>query len=107
MKQMEIRLLMEKKLLIRPCQLYWFIHIWMLCRLTQLKNGIQTRLSRKSATGKFLPVAPTMTKARVLMHAKAFELMVKTNTLPCNVKFMIEGEEEVGSPKPWEMVRRT
>jgi acetylornithine deacetylase/succinyl-diaminopimelate desuccinylase-like protein len=32
------------------------------------------------------------------MHAKAFELMVKTNTLPCNVKFMIEGEEEIGSP---------
>lgn len=31
------------------------------------------------------------------MHAKAFELMVKTNTLPCNVKFMIEGEE-IGSP---------
>lgn len=32
------------------------------------------------------------------MHAKAFELMVKTHTLPCNVKFMIEGEEEIGSP---------
>lgn len=32
------------------------------------------------------------------MHAKAFELMVKTSTLPTNVKFMIEGEEEVGSP---------
>ena len=31
------------------------------------------------------------------MHAKAFELMVRTNTLSCNVKFMIEGEEEVGS----------
>jgi acetylornithine deacetylase/succinyl-diaminopimelate desuccinylase-like protein len=32
------------------------------------------------------------------MQAKAFEMMVKTNTLPCNVKFMIEGEEEIGSP---------
>src|SRR5665648_673305 len=32
------------------------------------------------------------------MHAKGFELMVHTNTLPCNVKFMIEGEEEIGSP---------
>ena len=30
------------------------------------------------------------------MHVKAFELMIKTETLPCNIKFMIEGEE-VGS----------
>jgi len=37
-------------------------------------------------------------KGQSFMHAKAFEMMVRTNTLPCNVKFMIEGEEEVGSP---------
>jgi acetylornithine deacetylase/succinyl-diaminopimelate desuccinylase-like protein len=37
-------------------------------------------------------------KGQGFMHTKAFELMVKTNTLPCNVKFMIEGEEEIGSP---------
>lgn len=36
-------------------------------------------------------------KGQVYMHVKAFESMMKTNTLPCNVKFMIEGEEEVGS----------
>ena len=36
-------------------------------------------------------------KGQMYMHVKAFELMIKTNTLPCNVKFMIEGEEEVGS----------
>ncbi len=36
-------------------------------------------------------------KGQAFMHAKAFELMVKTGTLPCNVKFMIEGEEEIGS----------
>ncbi len=36
-------------------------------------------------------------KGQAFMHAKAFELMVRTSTLPCNVKFMIEGEEEVGS----------
>jgi acetylornithine deacetylase/succinyl-diaminopimelate desuccinylase-like protein len=36
-------------------------------------------------------------KGQAFMQAKAFELMVKTNTLPCNVKFMIEGEEEIGS----------
>jgi acetylornithine deacetylase/succinyl-diaminopimelate desuccinylase-like protein len=37
-------------------------------------------------------------KGQSMMQAKAFELMVKTNTLPCNVKFMVEGEEEMGSP---------
>jgi acetylornithine deacetylase/succinyl-diaminopimelate desuccinylase-like protein len=31
------------------------------------------------------------------MHAKAFEYLVRTNQLPCNVKFMLEGEEEIGS----------
>ncbi|MGQ1784280.1 MULTISPECIES: dipeptidase [unclassified Saccharicrinis] len=36
-------------------------------------------------------------KGQSFMHAKAFEYMVKTNQLPCNVKFLIEGEEEVGS----------
>ena len=36
-------------------------------------------------------------KGQFYMHIKAFELMMKTNTLPCNIKFMIEGEEEVGS----------
>lgn len=36
-------------------------------------------------------------KGQSFIHAKAFELMVKTKTLPCNVKFMIEGEEEIGS----------
>ncbi len=42
-------------------------------------------------------------KGQMYMHVKAFEAMMKTNTLPCNVKFMIEGEEEVGSPSlgPW------
>jgi acetylornithine deacetylase/succinyl-diaminopimelate desuccinylase-like protein len=36
-------------------------------------------------------------KGQMYMHVKAFELMKQTNTLACNVKFMIEGEEEVGS----------
>ena len=37
-------------------------------------------------------------KGQSFMQAKAFEFMVKTNQLPCNVKFMLEGEEEIGSP---------
>jgi acetylornithine deacetylase/succinyl-diaminopimelate desuccinylase-like protein len=36
-------------------------------------------------------------KGQMYMHVKAFEYMVQNNNLPCNVKFMIEGEEEVGS----------
>nr|WP_068839967.1 dipeptidase [Pontibacter akesuensis] len=36
-------------------------------------------------------------KGQMYMHVKAFETMMKTNTLACNVKFMIEGEEEIGS----------
>lgn len=36
-------------------------------------------------------------KGQMYMHVKAVELMMKTDGLPCNVKFMIEGEEEVGS----------
>jgi acetylornithine deacetylase/succinyl-diaminopimelate desuccinylase-like protein len=37
-------------------------------------------------------------KGQMFMHIKAFEAMMATNELPCNVKFMIEGEEEIGSP---------
>ncbi|MEG2666072.1 MAG: dipeptidase, partial [Bacteroidales bacterium] len=37
-------------------------------------------------------------KGQAFMHAKALEYMVKEKCLPCNVKFMIEGEEEIGSP---------
>jgi acetylornithine deacetylase/succinyl-diaminopimelate desuccinylase-like protein len=36
-------------------------------------------------------------KGQMYMHVKAFEAMVQTGTLACNIKFMIEGEEEVGS----------
>ena len=36
-------------------------------------------------------------KGQLWMHVKAFEAMCATGTLPCNVKFMLEGEEEIGS----------
>lgn len=36
-------------------------------------------------------------KGQMFMQVKAFEALVKTDSLPCNVKFMIEGEEEAGS----------
>ena len=37
-------------------------------------------------------------KGQMFLHVKAVEAMIQTDSLPCNVKFMIEGEEEVGSP---------
>ena len=36
-------------------------------------------------------------KGQTFMHIKALEIMISKNELPCNVKLMIEGEEEVGS----------
>ena len=43
-------------------------------------------------------------KGQFFMHVKAAEIMIATNTLPCNIKFMIEGEEEVGSENLEEFV---
>lgn len=44
-------------------------------------------------------------KGQFFMHVKAFEAMNKTGQLPCNIKFMIEGEEEVGSASLGEFVK--
>jgi len=44
-------------------------------------------------------------KGQVYMHVKALECMVANNVLPCNVKFMIEGEEEVGSENLSDFVK--
>ncbi|MGH9897669.1 MAG: dipeptidase [Pyrinomonadaceae bacterium] len=44
-------------------------------------------------------------KGQMYMQVKAFEILVRTNSLPCNVKFIIEGEEEVGSVNLGTFVR--
>ena len=44
-------------------------------------------------------------KGQMFMHLKAFEAMNKTNSLYCNVKFMVEGEEEIGSANLEKFVR--
>src|SRR5690349_6932571 len=44
-------------------------------------------------------------KGQVYMHVKAVEILTKLNLLACNVKFMVEGEEEVGSDNLAEFVK--
>lgn len=44
-------------------------------------------------------------KGQLFMHAKAFEAMCATDSLPCNVKFMLEGEEEIGSANLYDFCR--
>lgn len=45
-------------------------------------------------------------KGQSFMHAKAFEYLVRTNQLTCNVKFMIEGEEEIGSKNLYDFCEK-
>jgi acetylornithine deacetylase/succinyl-diaminopimelate desuccinylase-like protein len=44
-------------------------------------------------------------KGQFYMHVKALEIMAKTDSLETNIKFLIEGEEEVGSPNLAAFVR--
>ena len=44
-------------------------------------------------------------KGQLWMHAKAFEAMCATDSLLCNVKFMLEGEEEIGSASLYDFCR--
>lgn len=45
-------------------------------------------------------------KGQMFIHVKAVEAMIQTDSLPCNVKFMIEGEEEVGSPNLYPFIEK-
>ncbi len=55
--------------------------------------------------GKILGRGADDDKGQSFMHIKAFEYLVKTSQLRCNVKFLIEGEEEVGSPNLGEFCK--
>lgn len=44
-------------------------------------------------------------KGQFYMHIKAFEVMKNTTGIPCNIKFLIEGEEEVGSDNLYNFVK--
>lgn len=45
-------------------------------------------------------------KGQVYMHVKALEMLLKLGALPCNIKFLIEGEEEVGSASLGDFVKK-
>lgn len=45
-------------------------------------------------------------KGQVFMHVKAFEAMNKNNAMTCNIKFIVEGEEEVGSSNLGEFLEK-
>lgn len=45
-------------------------------------------------------------KGQLWMHVKAFEAMCATGSLPCNVKFLFEGEEEIGSASLYDFCAR-
>lgn len=47
--------------------------------------------------GKIYARGASDNKGQLYMHIKAFEAMMRTDSLPCNIKFMFEGEEEMGS----------
>jgi len=57
----------------------------------------EIRITEKHPKGAIFARGACDDKGQMYMHLKAFEAMMATDTLPCNVKFIIEGEEEVGS----------
>jgi len=48
-------------------------------------------------SGKIYARGASDDKGQMYMHLKAIQILLEQDTLPCNVKFLIEGEEEVGS----------
>ena len=57
----------------------------------------EIRITEKHPEGAIFARGACDDKGQMFMHLKAFEAMIETDSLPCNVKFIIEGEEEVGS----------
>lgn len=60
-------------------------------------NGRTARSIRSSGEGRIWARGANDDKGQSYMHLKAMEAMLATGTLPCNLKFMLEGEEEIGS----------
>ena len=85
-------------------QRYWCTGIMMSSQPTRLSYGQARLLSqlfamRKSARG------ACDDKGQMYLQVKALEVLIQTETLPCNVKVLIEGEEEVGSANLEDFVK--
>jgi acetylornithine deacetylase/succinyl-diaminopimelate desuccinylase-like protein len=55
--------------------------------------------------GKIFARGASDDKGQFYMHVKALETLIQTNSLPVNIKFVIEGEEEIGSPHLADFVK--
>ena len=77
--------------------LFWFMAITMYNPPDPLELWKTPPFEPTIRDGKIYARGACDDKGQFYMHVKAFELMMETNSLPCNVKFMIEGEEEIGS----------
>ena len=89
---------LAKKSLILPNQLYWCMVIMMCSLPSHWNSGHSRPFEPVIKDGKIYARGSADDKGQFYMHVKALETMVKTNTMTTNIKFLIEGEEEVGSP---------
>jgi hypothetical protein len=87
---------MQKKSLTLTFLLCWFMDITTCSLLIRLSYGPQLLLNQKIRDGKIYARGSADDKGQFYAHVKAFDAMVKNDSLYCNVKFMIEGEEEIG-----------
>lgn len=93
---------MGRNLLIQTPLLFWFMDITMCSRPILTNCGILPLRASHQKTeihpeGAIFARGACDDKGQMYMHIKAIEALIATDSLDCNVKFLIEGEEEVGS----------
>ena len=97
-QQMDFRLFMEKKLLIKTKPTVLVYGHYDVQPAEPLELWHSGPFEPVIKDGKIFARGSADDKGQFYMHVKALETMVKTNTMTTNIKFLIEGEEEVGSP---------
>ena len=77
----------------------------MMCNLwIRWNSGIRHPFEPTIKNGMIFARGSADDKGQFFMHVKALEIMNQTGTLACNIKFIIEGEEEIGSPNLGDFV---